>query len=223
MALAIFDLDNTLIEGDSDYLWGQFLVKEGKVDAGYYARENARFYEEYRRGTLDIQEFLQFALAPFSKIARSSLEELRIRFMKEQIQLLPAACTLIERHRTAGDRLLILTASNRFIATPIAAAFGIETLIATELEEKNGQYTGKVFGTPCFQVGKVIRLREWMKEHNSTLTGSWFYTDSHNDFPLLEQVTHPVAVDPDRILFDTAKKRSWQIISLRSGQIPLAL
>lgn len=222
MALAIFDLDNTLLAGDSDYLWGEFLVERGLVDQALYESENARFYEEYKRGCLDIAEFLQFALAPLAAHPPEQLHAWREAFIQEKIQpiLLPAARTLLDRHRSAGDTLMIITATNRFVTEPIASLYGIENLIATTPEMANDRYTGHFVGTPCFQGGKVIRLDEWLTQHQRDLSGSWFYSDSHNDLPLLNRVQHPVAVDPDESLAEQASRRGWPIISLRNDACP---
>jgi HAD superfamily hydrolase (TIGR01490 family) len=224
MSLAIFDLDNTLLGDDSDYLWGQFLVAQGLVDGDFYARENQRFYEDYKTGRLDIFEFLAFSLKPLSEHPREKLDALHRQFMQDVIQpvMLPAAHLLLEKHRAQGDTLLIITATNRFITGPIAAALGVENLIATDPEIIDGQHTGRVDGTPCFQSGKVTRLETWLTEHQANLADSWFYSDSHNDLPLLELVTHPVAVDPDDTLADHARDKGWPVISLR-GEIPAAV
>jgi HAD superfamily hydrolase (TIGR01490 family) len=221
MSLAIFDLDNTLLGDDSDYLWGQFLVQQGMVDGDFYAKENQRFYEDYQSGKLDIFEFLAFSLKPLSEHPREKLNALHQQFMQQVIQpvMLPAAHLLLEKHRAQDDTLLIITATNRFITGPIATALGIENLIATDPEIVDGQYTGQVDGTPCFQSGKVERLKIWLREHQQNLADSWFYSDSQNDLPLLELVTHPVAVDPDETLADHARSKGWPVISLR-GDIP---
>lgn len=217
MALAIFDLDNTLLGGDSDYLWGTFLVENGLVDGDYYANENERFYREYDEGVLDIFEFLQFSLKPLKDNDPSLLKGLRERFLLEKIDpiILQAGRDLIEKHRKSGDTLMIITATNSFVTAPIAAKLGIEHLIATEPETIDGRYTGKVAGEPSFKHGKVKRLQTWLDEHNQTLSGSSFYSDSHNDIPLLEQVEKPVAVDPDEALTQHATANGWPIISLR--------
>lgn len=217
MTLAIFDLDNTLLAGDSDFLWGQYLVSHNVVDADTYERENQRFYEEYREGNLDIFEFLAFSLKP---LAEHSLEELyswRYDFVKTVIEpIIPqAARDLVDRHRQQGDTLLVITATNRFVTEPIVQLFGIDNLLATDPELNNHGYTGKVAGTPCFQEGKVERLNAWLQETGHDLTNSWFYSDSHNDLPLLKLVENPVAVDPDDILNDFASETGWPIISLR--------
>ncbi len=222
MSIALFDLDNTLIAGDSDHLWGEFLVEQGLVDADLYRRENDRFYAEYRDGTLDIMEFLRFSLAPLARHDPGRLERLRQRFIDERIVpiLLDAAHRLIERHRRAGDRLLIVTATNRFVTAPIAALLGVDDLIATEPEIRQGRYTGRVQGTPCYREGKVARLREWLDRQGLDLGESHFYSDSHNDLPLLELVDHPVAVDPDPRLREIARERGWPVVSLRTGAEP---
>jgi len=216
MALAIFDLDNTLLAGDSDYLWGRFLVEKGAVDGGYYERENERFYQLYKEGRLDIHEFLRFSLAPLRQHPRPRLEAWREEFLETHIDPLISdpARQLVEKHRRAGDTLMIITATNAFVTRPIAARFGIEHLIATEPETLDGQYTGEVAGEPSFREGKVNRLASWLEEHHADLQGSWFYSDSHNDLPLLERVDHPVAVDPDETLARTARARQWPILEL---------
>ena len=217
MALAIFDLDNTLIAGDSDYLWGEFLVARGLVDGDLYSRTNDRFYRDYRAGTLDIDAFLRFALTPLREHPRALLETLRERFMEEVIEpiMLPAARDLIAAHRETGDTLLIISATNTFVTAPIAARFGIAHLIATEPELVEGCYTGAVAGVPAFREGKVRRLEDWLAGRGETLAGSSFYSDSHNDLPLLSLVERPVAVDPDPVLRECAKGRGWPILSLR--------
>lgn len=217
MALAIFDLDNTLIAGDSDYLWGTFLVARGLVDGEFYARANERFYQDYREGTLDIDAFLRFALTPLREHPRALLEALRARFVEEVIEpiMLTAARDLITAHRESGDTLMIISATNTFVTAPIAERFGIVHLIATEPELVEGCYTGLVAGVPAFREGKVRRLEDWLAVHGETLAGSSFYSDSHNDLPLLSLVERPVAVDPDPILREVADGRGWPILSLR--------
>ncbi len=219
MPLAIFDLDNTLIGGDSDYLWTQYLVEHGIVDGAHYAAENERFYRQYEAGTMDIHEFLRFQLRPLSQHDPAQLQKWRDDFMRQKIDpiLLPAAQALLDRHRNQGDTLLIVTATNRFITAPIAARLGVEHLLATEPARHGGRFTGGVEGEPCYQHGKVSRLQQWLREHHSDLRDSWFYSDSHNDLPLLEQVTHPVAVDPNPTLRAQALRRGWPIITLRSA------
>lgn len=217
MALALFDLDNTLLAGDSDYLWGVFLAEQGIVDAEFYEQENQRFYNEYQQGTLNIFEFLAFSLQALAENDAETLRQLQQQFLQEKIRpiMSAAAFELIEKHRLAGDTLAVITATNSFVTAPIVEAFGIKHLLATEPEIKNGQYTGQVAGTPCFQQGKVTRLNDWMKQHKMNLDGSWFYSDSHNDLPLLKLVDHPVAVDADEELLGYAKAHDWLVMSLR--------
>ncbi len=219
MALAIFDLDNTLLAGDSDHLWGTFLVEQDLVDGDHYERENDRFYREYDEGALDIFEFLRFSLKPLSENNPELLHELRERFLMEKIDpiILDAGRDLVEKHKRQGDTALIITATNSFVTAPIAQRLGIEHLIATEPEMIDGRYTGNVEGEPSYQHGKVKRLATWLQEYNQTLDGSSFYSDSHNDIPLLEQVDNPVAVDPDNILASHATTHGWPIISLRDS------
>ncbi|MDS4028787.1 MAG: HAD family hydrolase [Candidatus Contendobacter sp.] len=217
MSLAIFDLDNTLLGGDSDYLWGRFLVEQGLVDGEYYERENQRYYDQYQAGTLDIHEFLAFMLRPLAENPLAELLNWRVRFIEAKIRpiLLPRATELVARHRDAGDTLLIVTATNRFITEPIAELLSVPHLLATEPEFAAGRYTGRVHGIPCFQHGKVKRLDEWLDATGHDLADSWFYSDSHNDLPLLDRVVHPVAVDPDAVLAEHARRHGWPIISLR--------
>jgi HAD superfamily hydrolase (TIGR01490 family) len=218
VALALFDLDNTLLGGDSDYLWGRFLVEQGLVDGERYERENTRYYAQYRAGTLDIREFLRFALQPLASHDLATLHAWRAQYLKEKIApiLLPAAQALVEKHRARGDSLLIITATNRFVTEPIAALFGIDTLLATDPEMINGRYTGEISGIPCYREGKVQRLEMWLAGQDMALGESWFYSDSHNDLPLLERVVHPVAVDPDETLRQEASTKGWPVISLRA-------
>ena len=219
MALAIFDLDNTLLAGDSDHAWGEFLVEEGIVDAEEYRRANDRFYQEYLNGELDILHYLSFALQPLARHDMDKLLALREAFMAKKIRpmMLASAKALLDDHRKQGHTLMIITATNRFVTEPIAEALGIEHLIATEPELVNGRYTGEVAGTPSFQEGKVTRLDNWLATHNRTLDGAWFYSDSHNDLPLLKKVDNPVAVDPDPTLEKTARDNGWKVMSLRGS------
>ncbi len=217
MALALFDLDNTLLAGDSDYLWGVFLAEQGLVDRDYYERENERFYQEYKQGHLDIHEFLRFSLHPLSEYEPRRLHALHRRFMAEKIEpIIPsAALSLLETHRELGDTLLVITATNAFVTAPIAKHLGVEHLLATQPEMHGGRYTGRISGIPCFQEGKVEMLRQWLEQHGEVLDNSHFYSDSHNDIPLLETVSNPVAVDPDDQLLEYAMTRDWPVISLR--------
>jgi len=225
LTLAIFDLDNTLLGGDSDYLWGRFLVQEGIVDGERYERENNRFYEEYKAGTLDIYAYQRFALAPLVGQEPETLAAWHRRYMADKIAplMLPASRHLLDWHRSQGHVLLIITATNRFITAPIAAALGVEHLLATEPEVVRGRYTGNVVGIPTFQQGKVRRLEQWLGETGYNLEGAWFYSDSHNDLPLLELVPQPVAVDPDDTLHSHAEIKGWDIITLRRGDRPRPL
>jgi len=218
VSLAIFDLDNTLLRGDSDHAWGEFLVEQGIVERARFTAENDRYYAAYLAGTLDIYEFLeQHQLRPLAEHPRAALDRWRDEFMQTRIQPLisPSARALVDRHRARGDTLLIITATNRFITAPIAAEFDIPHLIATEPEERDGQFTGKVQGIPSYREGKVTRLTDWLHDRHETLEDSWFYSDSHNDLPLLNLVTHPVAVNPDETLADYARSRGWPVIALQ--------
>lgn len=217
MALAIFDLDNTLIGGDSDYLWGQFVCEAGIVDAAEFSAENDRFYEDYKQGGLDIMAYLRFALGPLKGQPRKTLDAWHRAFMAAKIEpiMLPKASRLIANHRERGDDLLVITATNHFITRPIATALGIEDLIASEGEIVDGLYTGEPAGTPSYHEGKITRLYEWLDGRDISLDGAYFYSDSHNDLPLLEIIDKPVAVDPDDTLLARARERGWPIISLR--------
>ena len=217
MTLAIFDLDNTLIGGDSDNLWGQFVCDRGLVNAEDFAARNDQFYRDYQAGTLDIDAYLRFALSPLVGQPREVIDGWHRDFMTTVIEpiLLPAAAALIDRHRREGHHLLIITATNEFITRPIALRLGIKDLIACEGEIVDGRYTGEPRGTPSYAYGKVTRLQAWLAQHNESIDGAWFYSDSHNDLPLLERVSHPVAVDPDDKLRAQAEQRGWEIMSLR--------
>ncbi|MEK6551672.1 MAG: HAD family hydrolase [Pseudomonadota bacterium] len=216
MTLAIFDLDHTLLAGDSDHAWGQFLIDREVVDAESYRRANERYYAQYRAGTLDIFEFLEFALKPLARHERDQLDAWHREFVATRIRpmITPAARALVEQHRRQGHTLMIVTATNRFVTAPIAREFGIDHLLATEPEEVDGRFTGRVAGTPCYREGKVARLRQWLEHSRETLAGSWFYSDSHNDLPLLELVDHPVAVNPDEVLRREAVARRWPVLAL---------
>ena len=217
VSIALFDLDNTLLGGDSDYLWGCFLAEQGVVDREYHAHENQRFYDQYQVGELDIHEFLRFQLRPLAEHDMDTLKHWRDLYIEEKIIpiLLPKARALIDEHRRMGDLPVIITATNRFITGPIARLYGVDQLLATEPEVVDGRYTGGITDIPCFQDGKVQRLAGWLERNRQTLEQSWFYSDSHNDLALLNAVTHPVAVDPDEILRRYAGKHGWPVISLR--------
>jgi len=218
MKLALFDLDNTLLDGDSDYAWAQFLIEEGVLHAGDYNAKNDYFYERYKDGTLDIHEFLDFQLAPIARRPRAQLDAWHNEFMQRKVRpmILPGAPELIAKHSDALTA--IVTATNRFITQPIADELGVANLIATDIEEVDGTFTGKPRGTPTFREGKIERVNEWLASRGRKLADfeSWFYSDSLNDLPLLERVTHPVAVDPDATLRAHASARGWPVISLRS-------
>jgi len=217
MALAIFDLDNTLIANDSDHLWGEFLVSRGLVDGESFAKTNDQFFEDYKAGTLDIFAYQRFALKPLSEQNMETLAQWHQQFMAEVIEpiVLPKAMALVEKHKAQGDDVMIITATNTFITRPIGKRYGIDVLLGTEGEIKDGRYTGEVEGTPTFQEGKVVRLNEWLQENHKNLEGSYFYSDSHNDLPLLKLVEHPVVVDGDDKLIAYAKENGWPCISLR--------
>ncbi|WP_227368576.1 HAD family hydrolase [Halomonas sp. M20] len=217
MSLAIFDLDNTLLATDSDHAWGEFLVEQGAVDPVHYREMNERFHQQYQDGTLDIHDYLALALKPLMENSPEQLAAWHQQFMISKIEphILVKGEELLAEHRAQGDTLLIITATNRFITAPIAHRLGVDDLIAVEPEIIDDRYTGRVSGTPSFQAGKVLRLEEWLVGHSATLDDAWFYSDSHNDIPLLEKIDNPVAVDPDEKLRDVALQRGWRIISLR--------
>jgi HAD superfamily hydrolase (TIGR01490 family) len=218
MTLALFDLDNTLIAGDSDHEWGQFLVDRGVVDAEAYQRANDQFFQDYRAGTLDIVAYSEFVFAVLARNDEATLLAWREAFIQERIEqmLLPKAFDLLQYHRGQGHTLVIITATNRFVTEPIAQRLGVDHLIATEPErDVSGRFTGKLAGVPCFQAGKITRLHAWLDEHQANLEGAWFYSDSRNDLPLLAAVTHSVVVDADPVLAKIAEERGWPALSLR--------
>jgi HAD superfamily hydrolase (TIGR01490 family) len=220
MNLALFDLDNTLLTSDSDFEWSQFLIEKKVLDRKAYESRNLEFYEQYKSGTLDIHQFLDFQLQPLSRHSRIQLDDWHNEFMAKKIipQIAPDAYKLINKHLLGGDLCIIITATNRFVTEPIAKILGINNLIATEPDQEDGEFNGQVLGIPCFREGKITKLEDWMDERNLTWLSfleSWFYSDSLNDIPLLNKVTNPVAVDPDSTLKEYAKKNNWPIISLR--------
>lgn len=217
MALALFDLDNTLLAGDSDHAWGEFLCRHGLVEADSYRARNDAFYQDYLDGCLDVQAYQDFCQELLGRSEMDQLDAWHRDFMAESIEpiILTRGEALIRRHLDAGDRVVIITATNRFITGPIAARLGVDTLLATECGMENGRYTGRSVDVPCFQEGKVVRLERWLSENEVSLEGSWFYSDSRNDLPLLSRVDNPVAVDPDPILRAEAEARGWPVISLR--------
>ncbi len=220
MALAIFDLDNTLIAGDSDHAWGEFLVERGIVDAESYRVANDKFYQDYLKGSLDIHEYLSFALRPLAKHPIAQLYAWRDDFFESKIKpiILPKGRALIASHLEQNDQLLIITATNRFVTEPIASALGVRHLIATEPEQLEEGFTGRVAGTPSFKDGKITRLNEWLAQQGlgpEALRGAFFYSDSHNDLPLLKLVDNPIAVDPDEKLRHYCEQNQWPVQSLR--------
>jgi HAD superfamily hydrolase (TIGR01490 family) len=219
MPLAIFDLDNTLIAGDSDHGWGEFLVAQNIVDAAYYKKMNDQFYHDYQNGMLNMSAYLEFSLAPLAKIDPSELATLHAQFMVDVIEpmWLPKAEKLLQQHRDGGDTLMVITSTNRFVVEPICDKLGVDHLIATELEQHNNRYTGHVSGIPSYKEGKVTRLNDWLTNTGHNMEGSSFYSDSINDLPLLEIVERPVAVDPCDLLKAEAIERNWEIISLRDA------
>ena len=220
MRLALFDLDKTRLAGDSDYEWGQFLIDRGVLEREAYESQNRAYYEQYTAGTLDIHEFLGFALRPLAAHEPADLERWHAEFMASRIRPMigAPARSLVRQHQEAGDLCAIITATNSFVTRPISREFGIEHLIATEPEKRAGRFTGKVAGIPCFREGKITRLNEWLAgrgRHLGEFAESTLYSDSHNDLPLLERVSRPVAVDPDAKLAAKAKERGWAVISLQ--------
>ncbi len=218
--LALFDLDNTLLAGDSDYNWSLFLINEGLLDAEQHKARNEQFYQDYKNGCLDIYAFLKFQLKPLSEHPKKFLDELHLKYMEKVIRpmMTQKAQDLVNQHKAAGDLCVVITATNSFVTKPIATAYGIEHLIGSDPEMVNGEYTGGVSGVPSFQEGKVTRINQWLAERGTSLADyakSYFYSDSHNDLPLMKMVTHPVAVDADAILTDYAKQQGWPMISLR--------
>ena len=219
MALALFDLDNTLLQGDSDHAWCEFLIDKGVLEGEAFREANDRFYREYEAGTLDMQEYLAFQLKPLGEHPMEELHRWREEYVETRVEpmISPDAIALLEKHRSRGDELVLITATNRFVTEPIARRLEVPTLLATEVEQANGRYTGRPTGTPTFREGKVTRLEEWLKETGHTLKGSFFYSDSQNDLPLLERVDHPVAVNPDPALRAHAEERGWPILLLPAG------
>lgn len=217
MTLAIFDLDNTLLAGDSDHAWGEFLIARGYVDAALYKEGNDRFYADYCRGELDIIAYNEFVFTVLAREPMATLAAWHRDFMETVIKpmILPKGRALLAQHREQGHRLLIITATNRFITGPIAEELGVADILATEPEMWDGRYTGKVAGIPCYHEGKIQRLQAWLQETGESAEGCWFYSDSRNDIPLLEYASHPVAVDPDDTLRAHAEAKGWKVMSLR--------
>lgn len=215
MALAIFDLDHTLIKGDSNQAWGELLCELGVVNSEDYVTKSRMFYQQYLDGVLNIHHFLDFVLTPLQQNEMSQLLKWRTQFMQQKIKplMLSKAQACIQKHQQQGDYTLIITASNHFIVEPIVEAFGVDHTLATNAEIINDQFTGKILGTPSFQEGKIIKLEQWLEQTDFNLTDSYFYSDSYNDLPLLEKVTYPIAVDADQRLTQTAQARNWQHLS----------
>ncbi len=218
--LALFDLDHTLLPIDSDYEWGQFLVRTGAVDPVEFKRANDEFFAQYQAGVLDPVVYLEFSLGTLARFPRNALYTMHAQFMREVIQpnILPAATMLVRRHLDAGDLVVIITATNRFVTAPIAAALGVQHLIAAEPEEDaNGNITGKLVGTPTQGQGKVTHTEAWLAKQGKTLASfehSYFYSDSHNDIPLLSIVTDPIATNPNTALATHANARGWPTLRL---------
>jgi len=232
--LALFDLDHTLIPTDSDHEWGRFMIKLGLVDATEFARENERFFEDYRNGCLDIHAYLRVALAPLKQHSRDQLDVFHAQFMQEVIlpQVLPQAHALVAEHQAQGDLCCLITATNAFVTAPIGRALGIDHLLAIDLKTAlhpddaptdggegtvRGRYTGEVDGVPSFQAGKITRTEAWLASRGEKLSDfdrSFFYSDSRNDIPLLEKVSDPVATNPDDTLRAHAKAHGWRILEL---------
>ncbi len=218
--LTLFDLDNTLLAGDSDHGWGEFMVRHRLVDPDEYRRRNQAFYDDYRAGCLDQMAWLAFSLEPLTRYSLEELAQWHRRFMAETIEPMMTARgrALVAERQAEGDLVAICTSTNAFITGPIARAYGVAHLIATDPEIVEGRYTGRIVGIPAFREGKIARVDAWLREHEHDREGfaeTWFYSDSINDLPLLEHVTHPVAVDPDQPLEQVAQQRSWPVISLR--------
>lgn len=217
MALTIFDLDETLIGIDSDHAWGGYIVDKGLVDEGNYRETNQKFFDDYKQGTMDVDAYMKFSCGILAKYDQEFLFAHRDNFINEIIRpkLLPKACSLIQSHRDQGDRVIVITATTDFVTQPIADLLGIDTLIAPVAEIVGNRYTGGIVGTVSIGKGKVTRLYEWLEGKDISMEESRFYSDSANDLPLLQEVTYPVAVDPDDKLAEIAKNNGWPIISLR--------
>lgn len=218
--LVLFDLDNTLIAGDSDFSWGEFLISKGAINGKEHQAQNRAFYEDYRAGTLNIYAYIEYQFAPLARNSRARLEAWREEFMRTIIMpmITDKARALVKHHIDRGALVAVVTATNTFVTAPIVRELGISHLIGTVAAQENGRFTGKARGLPAFQRGKVARVEDWLESYGDHLGGfeqSWFYSDSRNDLPLLEHVTHPVAVDPDDELRARAAAEGWDIISLR--------
>lgn len=219
MQTALFDLDNTLLAGDSDHLWGEYLCTLGVVDADSFRARNDQFYADYQRGQLDINAYHHFCLEPLTQHPANTLHAWRRTFVEEWIRprILPRGLEQLRQHQSAGDRTLIVTATNDFVTAPIAELIGVDELIATRVAKENGNYTRRIDGTASFQHGKVERYQDWQAQQPAPPSRACFYSDSLNDLPLLEYVDEPVAVDPDERLREIAQKNGWKIISFRGA------
>lgn len=217
--LALFDLDNTLLAGDSDHAWGEFLIEQQLVDETTHRKRNDKFYQDYLNGELDIHAYVAFTLSPILSYNLEERTELHQKFMQQAVKplLTDKAFELVADHRKAGDYTLIITATNTFITAPISALFQVDKLLATDVELIDNKLSGRITGTPCYQQGKVLKLKQWLASSaiNLSLDHSVFYSDSINDLPLLEKVAMPIAVNPDKQLSEISKKKGWQIQSLR--------
>jgi HAD superfamily hydrolase (TIGR01490 family) len=213
MALALFDLDKTLLGGDSDFLWGEFLSEIGVVDKEQYQQKNQQFFDDYGEGKLNITKYLTFCLEPLANNSMAQLNKWHQQFMSEKIEpiILEKAQKVVDEHKKNGDRVMVITATNSFVTRPIAKRYGIDELLATEPEIIQGQFNGKIVGVPCFKEGKVTKLKKWLSENNENLAGSYFYSDSFNDLPLLNLVDYPVAINADETLTKTALKKTWRL------------
>jgi HAD superfamily hydrolase (TIGR01490 family) len=220
MKLALFDLDNTLLAGDSDFEWAQFLISKGVLDAEVHEAKNLEFFENYKAGTLDIHAFLEFQLAPLARHKRTELDCWHAEFMQTRIQPMIGgpARALVNKHLAADDLCAVVTATNSFVTGPIARSFGIPHLIGTIPAQEDGHFLGTPRGVPSFREGKITRVESWLEASGlwwGSFEAIYFYSDSLNDLPLLERVSHPVAVDPDPTLHAHATAQNWPIISLR--------
>ena len=220
MNLVLFDLDNTLLAGDSDFAWAQFLIDKGVLDREVQEAKNIEFLEHYKAGTLDIFAFLDFQLAPLARHPREQLDAWHSEFMARSIRpmITPKARTLVREHLDSGALVAVVTATNAFVTGPIVREFGIPHVVATIPAQQDGAFTGKPRGTPAFKAGKIERVDAWLESlglHLGSFEHSWFYSDSHNDLPLMQRVTDPVAVDPDPTLRAHAESAGWPVISLR--------
>ncbi len=219
LELALFDLDGTLLPIDSDHSFGDYIASQGLVDAASYRAINDHFYADYLAGKLDIMRYQEFSVSALIGLSPERLLSLHEGYMAEKIlpHLLPAAKALIAKHQSNGDLCAVVTATNAYVTAPIARAFGIEHLLATVPALEDGRITGQVRGVPCYREGKIIRVNAWLESMALSLPHmqrSTFYSDSHNDLPLLEQVSDPVATNPDDTLRAKAVERGWRILDL---------